>query len=158
MDLASAIIASQLQVESYSRVLDLCASPGGKSIAIAQHLGIAGSLTSNEMDRERLARLTRNLKEHIPANTIQWQVMQRDGMLFHQPETYDRVLVDAPCSSERHILHQQTSGDMSPYAQWDTKMIAQTQMKLLMRAIETLKCGGKVVYLSLIHISEPTRT
>lgn len=104
LDYASALVVEQLHVGPFDRVLDLCAAPGGKSIAIAQFLSADGHLTANESLPDRCARLKRNLKDHIPTNFVPWVVTQRNGSTWHEPCRYTRVLVDAPCSSERHLL------------------------------------------------------
>lgn len=144
LDYASTLIVEQLQVDGFHKVLDLCAAPGGKSIAIAQALSPQGELSSNEPNRERAHRLRRNLQEHIPPNSCIWQVSQRDATTWHSPEAFDRVLVDAPCSSERHVMNQPGGT-----AEWDLQVthdLAKVQGALLLRAMEAVKVGGVVVY------------
>lgn len=144
LDRASTMIVEQLQVDGFHKVLDLCAAPGGKSIAIAQFLSPQGEIHSNEPVKERSQRLKRNLHEHIPQNSCIFHVTQRDATTWHNPEAFDRVLVDAPCSSERHIMHQP-----SGTADWDLRVtheLAKTQGALLLRAMEAVKVGGIVVY------------
>lgn len=147
-DYASALIVEQLQVEPVHRVLDLCAAPGGKSIAIAQRLGPNGSggeLTSNEAKKDRCVRLRRNLAEHFGSTAaVLSNVTQREATTWHTPETYDRVLVDAPCSSERHLLSQ--PGGTADWALQNTHEISTVQRTLLLRALEAVKVGGRVVY------------
>lgn len=146
LDLASTLIVENLKVQGHHRVLDICAAPGGKSICIAQCLMPAsGDLTSNEPNKERCARLRRNLAEFLPINTINHQTTSRDGTLWHQPNTFDRVLLDAPCSGERHLL-QQPPSVMNTWAPSYTEGMAATQLTLLLRALETVKVGGRVVY------------
>lgn len=111
-DYASALVVEQLHVGPFDRVLDLCAAPGGKSIAIAQFLTADGQLTANETLPDRCARLKRNLKDHLPLNFVPWVVTQRNGSTWHEPCRYTRVLIDAPCSSERHLLLQ--AGGVEP--------------------------------------------
>lgn len=144
LDEASTMIVEQLQVDGFHKVLDLCAAPGGKSIAIAQFLSPQGEIHSNEPNKERAQRLKRNLHEHIPQNSCIFHVTQRDATTWHNPEAFDRVLVDAPCSSERHVMHQPGG-----VADWDLRVtheLAKTQGALLLRALEAVKVGGIVVY------------
>lgn len=110
LDYASALVVEQLHVTPFDRVLDLCAAPGGKSVAIAQFLSPDGHLTANETLPDRCARLRRNLNDHIPTTFVPWVVTQRNGSTWHEPCRYTRVLVDAPCSSERHVLFQARKG------------------------------------------------
>ena len=153
LDLASTLIVDNLELQGHHKVLDMCAAPGGKSIAISQLLAPAvGDLTSNEPNKERCARLRRNLQEFLPINTITFNTTSRDGTLWHQPNSYDRVLLDAPCSGERHLV-QQPPSVMATWAPAYTEGMAATQLTLLLRALETVKVGGRVVY-STCSISE----
>ncbi|KAI7114418.1 hypothetical protein KC352_g34666 [Hortaea werneckii] len=70
------------------------------------------------------------------------------------PGGYDKILVDAPCSSERHIIHAhlkaKASGNAAPeMTNWrpgSSKRLAQTQLALLMTALKAVKVGGHVLY------------
>jgi 16S rRNA C967 or C1407 C5-methylase (RsmB/RsmF family) len=145
LDLASVLVVEALAVEPFHKVLDLCAAPGGKSVAISQYLTMGGELTSNELSGERNKRLKRTLQEYIPLITAHAvHVTQKDGTRWHNPDSYDRVLIDAPCSSERHLLTQSDG-----LAKWSPKVTATqaaTQLTLLLRGLETVKVGGFVVY------------
>lgn len=148
MDLASVLAVEQLMVGPFDKVLDICAAPGGKSIAIAQYLSPDGHLTSNESKTDRCARLRRNLKDYLPSNFVQWTTTQRNGECWHSPCSFHRVLVDAPCSSERHLVHSSTRGVVSRDL-WSTetsRKLAQVQLSLLLRALETCQEGGRIVY------------
>ena len=74
------------------------------------------------------------------------QVRNLSGFRFgeYEPATYDRVLVDAPCSSERHNL--QTKFAFSMWSDASTRANTNLQIKLLMSAVETVQPGGTVVY------------
>jgi 16S rRNA C967 or C1407 C5-methylase (RsmB/RsmF family) len=144
LDMASAMIVEHLRVEGHHKVLDLCASPGGKSVCIGQFLSSVGVLTSNEQKPDRCARLRRNLEEHIPESSFTWAVSQRDGTTWYNPCMYDRVLVDAPCSSERHLLHQ--PGGISTWSAATSLENARIQTALLLRALESAVVSGVVVY------------
>ncbi|GET91586.1 hypothetical protein, conserved [Leishmania tarentolae] len=148
LDYASAHVVEQLQVGAFDTVLDMCAAPGGKSIAIAQFLSPDGALTCNETRADRCARLRRNLQEHVPVNYVPWRTTQRDAQTWYDPGAYSRVLVDAPCSSERHLL-QQSGGSPLSLREWSnetTAQLAALQRVLLQRAIETCRVGGRIVY------------
>lgn len=148
MDYASTYIVEQLQVGAFDKVLDMCAAPGGKSIAIAQFLSPDGALLCNETRADRCARLRRNLQEHIPTNYVPWQVTQRDARTWYDPAAYTRVLVDAPCSSERHLLQQSRGAPLSlrEWSEATTIELAELQRTLLLRAVETCAVSGRIVY------------
>lgn len=177
LDAASALCAHMLDVHPGHRVLDLCAAPGGKSVVLAQllfpHLHStappqadagAGCLHSNEVDPARNKRLTNNLRSYLPSSlfgTGTIKTFKVDGTdskaLLHFPHGaggYDRVLLDAPCSSERHIIHAHTRAaaagniaeEMARWRPGTSKNIAKVQLALLMTALRAVKIGGRVVY------------
>jgi 16S rRNA C967 or C1407 C5-methylase (RsmB/RsmF family) len=111
------------------RTQDMCAAPGGKSLSILQRLNISdgggGSLVCNEMSSDRRKRLKAVIKQYIPEKErTNVNITSRDGTTWHSVETdhYDKILVDAPCSSDRYacrtsrspaLSHTLASADMS---------------------------------------------
>lgn len=184
LDYASVLAACLLHVQPGEKVLDLCAAPGGKSIVLAQMLWPnlhhstnspatdESVLHSNELDQTRHKRLLANLQSYLPsqlfaANTV--NVLRVDGAsktaveeLPLGPCGYDKVLVDAPCSSERHIIHAHTkavmagqvSEEMSNWKSSHTKTLARTQLALLMTALKAVKLDGTVLYATCSLSSE----
>ncbi|RMD42807.1 hypothetical protein DV735_g2359, partial [Chaetothyriales sp. CBS 134920] len=153
LDAASVVAVQVLDVQPGHRVLDLCAAPGGKSIAIAQTPGT--SVDANEFDRARFKHLEANLRHHLPAEEDRWRVTNLDGTTSggFEDGAYDRVLVDAPCSSERHIIHahakKSAAGQIADeMVNWKptASALAKTQLALLKAALRAVKVGGRVVY------------
>ena len=62
----------------------------------------------------------------------------------HETGTYDRILVDAPCSSERHVMH--SGEEMMTWAPSRSRKMAERQVRLLLAAVRALRPGGRVVY------------
>ena len=108
LDEASVFAAKALAVEPGMDVLDMCAAPGGKSLVIASMLKGEGLLQCNDRSPDRRLRL-----QHVLENSLleSWRsiinVTGYDGVKFgmHKKECYDRILLDAPCSSDRHVLN-----------------------------------------------------
>ena len=104
LDEASVFAAKALGVEPGDDVLDMCAAPGGKTLVIASQLKGEGSLQSNDRSPDRRLRLQHVIENSLPEN---WRsvikVTGYDGMKFglHKKECFDKVLLDAPCSSDR---------------------------------------------------------
>lgn len=147
MDAASIVAAQVLGVKTGDQVLDLCAAPGGKSLVLLEALGDQGLLTANELSYSRRKRLELVLTDHVPESSRPFvKVTGYDGNRFglKRAGEFDRVLVDVPCSSERHLLHQDPS--MKSWTLSRTQQLARRQYSLLCSAILSLKAGGRLLY------------
>ena len=135
-----------MKIQPDNKVLDLCAAPGGKTFSILQRLDKdTGSLTVNELSADRRRRLRKVLDAYIPPHVLEnVTVLGRDGTrFFDEPEQYDRVLLDAPCSSERHVLH-----DLKELELWTPKrttLSAKRQYALLKAALHSVRVDGLVL-------------
>uniref|UniRef100_A0A663E7H2 NOP2/Sun RNA methyltransferase 3 n=1 Tax=Aquila chrysaetos chrysaetos TaxID=223781 RepID=A0A663E7H2_AQUCH len=95
-----------LEVKDGEDVLDLCAAPGGKSIAILQ-CAYPGQFHCNEYDDLRSRWLKQTIESFIPyplINLITFSKLDGRQIGNLKPELYDKVLVDAPCSNDRSWL------------------------------------------------------
>ncbi|KAE8621752.1 hypothetical protein XENTR_v10004960 [Xenopus tropicalis] len=136
-----------LDVRDGEKWLDMCAAPGGKSIAFLQ-CATPGRLHCNEPDLPRSRWLKQTLESFVPEtdrNHIFFSEL--DGRLlgkFHSG-FYDKVLVDAPCSNDRSWLFssdvQQAAARIS-----QRKSLPVLQTELLRSAVEALRPGGSLVY------------
>lgn len=130
-------------------VLDMCAAPGGKSLVLATRLPSGGELIANERSSARRARLHRVLDEHLPGAarnrvTVTGHDARRWGL--HEEDAYDAILLDAPCSSERHTLASEKH-----LAEWSAKRpqrIAADQTAMLQAALTAVRAGGHVLYVT----------
>ncbi len=146
MDPASAIVAQALDVKPDESVLDMCAAPGGKSLILAEQMR-SGQLISNEISESRRERLMRVLHEYIPKEQRLFiTVKGLDANLYglRNPESFDRVLADVPCSGERHLL--ENTKEFSMWTEKRTKNLAIRQYSLLSAAWLAVKPGGRIVY------------
>ncbi len=98
-DPSTMAVATLLAPQPGQRVLDLCASPGGKTTHMASLLAGQGLLVANEIDRGRAEVLRRTLERWGARNAV---VLNETPERLAQrwPGGFDRVLVDAPCSGE----------------------------------------------------------
>src|SRR6187399_136989 len=147
MDAASVVAAYALGVEPGEDVLDLCAAPGGKALVLLEALGDVGALTLNDRSRRRSVRLRTVLRQYVPSSVIERvKLTSHDARrwgLYH-PGAHDAILLDAPCSSERHVLC-----DPAELARWSPSRIqrlAADQYAMLASAATALKPGGRLVY------------
>jgi len=124
------------------QVLDLCAAPGGKTVQMAAKVGSTGKVVANEVQVPRLASLRAMLDRMGLTNVI---TTNYDGRKIPLPlHSFDRILVDAPCSGEGSLRQSRTI--------WKQKnpnyhlQIARTQRQLLDYALKLVKPGGVIVY------------
>lgn len=110
-----------------------------------------GCLHANEVDPARSKRLAANLASYLPPELFssgQVQTFRLDGrsalseLPFGQAG-YDKVLLDAPCSSERHIVLARDYGRWKASA---SASMARLQTALLLRALDAVRPGGQVLY------------
>ncbi|RNF01668.1 hypothetical protein TraAM80_06836 [Trypanosoma rangeli] len=148
LDYASTLVVEQLEVNAFDHVLDMCAALGGKSIGIAQFLSADGTLTANEPQYDRCARLRRSIREYVPSNYVPVIITQRSTEVWYAPSMYHRVLVDAPCSAERNLLQRAGAAPVSSkvWTEQSSLELRRRQCVTLLRAVETCRPGGRVVY------------
>lgn len=143
-NLASMIAPVILAPKPEETVLDLAAAPGGKTLMLAGMMENTGWLSAVEPSRERFFRLCDNLKSQGVANAHTYMT---DGRSVGKkcPEMFDRILLDAPCSSEaRFKTHEPKS--MSFWSVHKVKETSKLQRRLLLSAFDALKPGGKLLY------------
>ena len=141
--LASQIPVWQLNPQAGDRILDLAAAPGSKTLQIVGAAPTA-EVAAVEIVRKRKFKLQENLQRNGAKNV---RVFLQDGTKVwrYRPEHFDRVLLDAPCSSEGRFQ----LSDESSYSFWTpgkSKEMIRKQRRLLFSAIHSLKVGGTLVY------------
>lgn len=144
MDQASIWAARALQVQSGDRVLDLCSAPGGKALVILEKC--PRLLVANEYSADRFFRMLEVFKEHVPTSvTTEIQPTRFDGNQFglKRAAEFDRVFLDAPCSSERHWIEQKKTDEWKVSR---TQQLAKRQYSLLCSALLSTRPGGTLVY------------
>ncbi|MBC8040453.1 MAG: RsmB/NOP family class I SAM-dependent RNA methyltransferase [Opitutaceae bacterium] len=130
-------------------VLDACAAPGGKSLAIADAMGGSGRVVALDLPSPRIERLKQNLsRAKIDVALVQGDVMQveREGVFeaCNLPKAYDAVLLDVPCSNTgvmRHRVDVKWRLQISDFAKH-----ARQQGDMLSAAARLVAPGGRLVY------------
>lgn len=142
-DEASQVIPELVAAANGQRVLDACASPGGKTIALAAQVAPSGLVLATDVRSRRMNLLAATLRRcrvpqvymvHIPASA---------GLPF-QPASFDRVLVDAPCSGLGTIRRD-------PDIRWrrqpaDLSGLGASQLDLLKRLAPLVAPRGRLIY------------
>ena len=142
-DLGAQLAAPLLDARPGMRVLDACAAPGGKTLHIAQHTPELGELIAVDHDPLRLQRVRQNL-ERAGRQGLLIAADLRELPPSLAPGSFDRVLVDAPCSGTGVIRrHPDIKLLRRPE---DIPAFAATQQRILRTAFELLRPGGRLIY------------
>lgn len=147
LNAASLLPVLTLDVKEGEHVLDLCAAPGGKSLAILQ-TATPGLLHCNELDKHRHDWLLKTLESYFPPTLRHLlSVTHLDGRSIGslQPGAYDKVLVDAPCSNDRSWLYTPDTHQGEMWLKERTRLPV-LQKELLCSALAAVRPGGVVVY------------
>ncbi len=142
--LSSMVAPLVLEPKPGETVLDLAASPGGKSLMIAALMQNRGILSVVEPGKERFFRLKSNL-ERGAVTIAKFYMCDGRGVGNKCPSMFDRVLLDAPCSTEAKFR----SYSKKSYAYWSERKIkemSKLQTRLLLSAVKSLKPGGSLLY------------
>ena len=134
------ITAEEADIGPDDLVLDLCAAPGGKSTQAAVKAGI---LISNEPIPKRARILSSNIERLGLSNVIVTSAYPEELAVL-MPETFDRIIVDAPCSGEGMMRKDETA-----IAEWSAANVQKCilrQAGILDNAAVMLKPGGKLIY------------
>ena len=142
-DEASQLIGELVGTQRGDRILDLCASPGGKTVAMAADLGSSGLIVATDVRRHRLRVLTETLGRCRMTRARVVQVPATGGLPFAEG-SFDRILIDAPCSGLGTVRRD-------PDIRWrvaeaDLPALAATQLALLRRTASLVRRGGALVY------------
>lgn len=137
----SAAVVEVLDPQPGEHVLDLCAGPGIKTGQIAARIGDRGEVISVEPDVGRAAEVAAQARRLGLRNVT---VVELDAAEMEMAPSFDRVLVDAPCSDLGALASR-------PDARWrksprTIERLADLQGRILAKAVSALRPGGTLVY------------
>ncbi len=147
LDLSSIFAPLLLPLASNAKALDMCSAPGGKLLVMLSRMIEGVSFTANDMSRARALRLKRVVEDFVPRefSSDAITITTKDATYFglKMPNSFDTILLDAPCSSEAHILaDEKLLRNFSGLR----KTLPQRQYSLLAAALLALRPGGHVMY------------
>ena len=141
-EMAASLSVQMLGVEEWDYILDMCAAPWGKSVQITDRL-TDWFLISNEIDQWRKKALESNLHRCGIFNV--WVINQDWCVIWDKlPETFDKVLVDAPCSWE--WMQYKSDKKVRQRDEKKSKKLSELQIQLLISWLKSLKVWGELVY------------
>ena len=125
-----------LRPEPGERVLDMAAAPGSKTTQMATMMNNEGYILANEIDKFRCEKLKYNVEKQ-GASIV--HIINKDGtQLFNNVKSFDKILVDAPCSGEGRFI----VSNKKTYEHWSLKMqeeLVEIQKKLISNAVNLCK-------------------
>jgi len=143
-NLSSQLAPLILNPQPGEEVLDMCAAPGGKTSQIACMMHGKGRIAAVEKIKTRFFKMKANFKT-LQHDFIHTYMSDAVGLWRKTPERFNRILLDAPCSSESRFQINKPDS----YAHWKPRKIKEAsrkQKKLIYSAINCLKPGGTLVY------------
>jgi 16S rRNA (cytosine967-C5)-methyltransferase len=140
-DEASQLVAQIVDAKPGERVLDLCAAPGGKTTQIADRSG--AFIVAADLSSTRMHTIIATMRLH-QLESISPMLLDATEQLPFAPRSFDKVLVDAPCSGTGTLRR-------NPEIRWrlmpaDFATLAEQQKQILRRAVEMVKPGGHLIY------------
>ena len=132
------VAATILNPKKHTKVLDMCAAPGGKTTQLSALMKNTGSIIANDRTIPRLKSLTSNVSRLACLNvSVTWN----DATEINAKESFDYILVDAPCTAEGNL-----QGDLTLAPEWKRESLSRLQKNLLSKACELVKPNGTIVY------------
>jgi 16S rRNA (cytosine967-C5)-methyltransferase len=154
-DEAAQLIPPILEPQPGDVILDACAAPGGKATHLAELLGDRGTIIAVDQSTSRLDLLRENcLRLQLQSivsvvgdvrQPAQWsRLFSRDANPSDIPTSFDRILVDAPCSG-LGVLRR------NPESRWsrqpaDVRALAALQTTILNHVVPLVRPGGHLLY------------
>ncbi len=139
LDAASLLPVLMMDIQSGDHVLDICSSPGGKALAMAQTLK-PSRIVCNDIGRDRVARVKQvmnsyhydKFNEAIGKDVIQYS--NRDALNCPKvfEEQFDKVLCDVPCFTDRHILFNEEGNLFASHRSRERLRMPELQAAILM--------------------------
>ncbi|KMT61871.1 16S rRNA (cytosine(967)-C(5))-methyltransferase RsmB [Paenilisteria newyorkensis] len=143
-DESSMLVAHALQLEDGLRVLDACSAPGGKTTHIAEKMHNTGEIVALDIHPHK-TKLVNKAAKRLDLTNITTEVLDaRKASELFAPESFDRVLVDAPCSGfgvlrrKPDIKYSKTESDI--------ENLARIQQAILAEVGALLKENGILIY------------
>ena len=140
--LVAALVVAALDKDG-SRILDCCAAPGGKTLAIADYTPTA-AITAIELHSHRARLLQTLLRQHSSPLPAQIQIVAADAQHLPLSLPFGRVLADVPCSGTGTLAR-------NPEIKWrltldDLAELRQRQAAILRSAMARVAPAGRLIY------------
>ncbi len=138
---SSCLVSKVLSPEEDSKILDLCAAPGGKTTHLACLIKNKGSIKAIDINKSRIKKIQENC-ERLGVSCVELEAA--DGSIYHTEEKFDYILIDAPCSNTG-VLSKRMDARWNK-SQQDIENLSTLQYKILDNAKNLLAPNGILVY------------
>lgn len=143
-DESSMLVARALGPEEGDTVLDSCAAPGGKTSHIAERLHGSGKVISLDLHQHKVRLIQEQVKRLNLHNVEAKALDARKAREHFEDETFDKILVDAPCSGFG-VIRRKPDIKLGKSAA-DSEKLSHIQLAILKETAPLLKKGGRLVY------------
>ncbi len=151
-DEGSQLVALAVGAEPGMRVCDLCAGAGGKTLAMAMTMANRGSITACDVSASRLEGAVRRLRRAGVHNVERHLLVAGDKWAKRRAGTFDRVLVDAPCTGTG--TWRRNPDARANLAERDLDELVVRQADILETAARLVKPGGRLVFATCSVLAE----
>lgn len=150
MDGASILPPLALNIKPGEIVFDACAAPGGKSLLMLQ-THMPKLLVANDVQESRVNRIKSIMNQYIYDFDSKWNkhrciIRQEDARITSEYGGFDKVLVDVPCTTDRHAVNENDNNIFKPTRVKERLRMPELQAAILTNCIRLLKPGGSLVY------------
>jgi 16S rRNA (cytosine967-C5)-methyltransferase len=143
-DESSMVVGLAIGVDENQRVLDACAAPGGKSTHIAEKLNKSGQVISLDLHDHKVKLIRENASRLELPNVIAKTLDSRYARDHFEKESFDRILLDAPCSG-LGVVRRKPDIKYTK-AEKDLYQLQKIQKTLLESVAHLLKKDGILIY------------
>ena len=151
-DESSQLVAPTLDLQGDEEVLDACAAPGGKTAHMASYL-TSGRVTALDLYDHKLDLIQENAQRLGVADRVQTQKLDaRKVHEFFGRDSFDKILVDAPCSGIGLLRRKPDIKYNKETANFAS--LQQIQLEILGNVCQTLRKGGIITYSTCTIVSE----
>lgn len=144
-DAGAQLAAELLNLADNQRVLDLCAAPGGKTCHILERCGALSHVLAVELDEQRIQRVRENL-QRLQLEAELKVADARDYKKWWDGKSFDRILLDAPCSASGVIRRHPDIKSLR--REQDIQNLVALQAEILTSAWQMLAVGGELLYVT----------
>lgn len=141
-DISSCFAVEALDLKENQSVLDMAASPGGKTTLIAQKMKNTGRVVALESSFKRIRSISFNLARCGITNACVYNMDGQHAVKLNMK--FDRVLLDAPCSCEGVIGKDKTR--KTSHKPEDIEFCGTNQLRLIESALKVVKHDGLLIY------------